>query len=54
MLKISNFNNIDDDFISLMTEIIEKYDTLIFATPVYWYSMSRILKKSFFIDSLIY
>ena len=27
--------------------IIEKYDTLIFATPVYWYSMSGIMKVFF-------
>jgi len=41
------FNNIDDDFINLMTEIIEKYDTILFATPVYWYNMSGILKVFF-------
>lgn len=39
--------NKDDDFIPLMREIIAKYDTLIFATPVYWYSMSGILKVFF-------
>jgi len=42
-----NFANVDDDFIPLMEEIIAKYDTLIFATPVYWYSMSGILKVFF-------
>lgn len=39
--------NIDDDFLSLMKSIIEKYDTLIFATPVYWYTMSGIMKVFF-------
>ena len=39
--------NIDDDFLPLMKEIIDKYDTLIFATPIYWYSMSGIMKVFF-------
>lgn len=39
--------NRDDDFIPLIKNIIEKYDTLIFATPVYWYSMSGIMKVFF-------
>jgi len=42
-----DFNNVDDDFISLMTDVINKYDTIIFVTPVYWYSMSGILKVFF-------
>ncbi len=37
----------DDDFIPLMRRIIDGYDTLIFATPVYWYSMSGIMKVFF-------
>lgn len=37
----------DDDFIPLMRKIIDSYDTLIFATPVYWYSMSGIMKVFF-------
>ncbi len=37
----------DDDFIPLMRKIIDGYDTLIFATPVYWYSMSGIMKVFF-------
>ena len=41
------YKNAKDDFISLITEIIENYDTIIFATPVYWYSMSGILKVFF-------
>jgi multimeric flavodoxin WrbA len=39
--------NRDDDFLPLIKSIIEKYDTLIFATPVYWYSMSGIMKVFF-------
>lgn len=39
--------NRDDDFFELVQGIIEKYDTLIFATPVYWYSMSGIMKVFF-------
>ncbi|MFT4642420.1 MAG: multimeric flavodoxin WrbA [Candidatus Azotimanducaceae bacterium] len=42
-----DFKNANDDFLPLMEEIIEKYDTIIFATPVYWYSMSGILKVFF-------
>ena len=39
--------NRDDDFIPLIKNIIEKYDTLIFVTPVYWYNMSGIMKVFF-------
>ncbi|MDI9310102.1 MAG: flavodoxin family protein [Limnohabitans sp.] len=39
--------NRNDDFLPLMKEIIQKYDTLIFATPIYWYSMSGIMKVFF-------
>ncbi len=39
--------NREDDFIPLMRHIVEKYDAIIFATPVYWYSMSGILKVFF-------
>lgn len=39
--------NRSDDFLPLIKSIIEKYDTLIFATPVYWYSMSGIMKVFF-------
>lgn len=42
-----DFSNCEDDFIPLMEEIINKYDTIIFATPVYWYSMSGTLKNFF-------
>ena len=39
--------NAGDDFIPLMKRAVENYDTIIFATPVYWYSMSGILKVFF-------
>jgi len=39
--------NIGDDFLPLIRRIIEKYDTLIFATPIYWYNMSGIMKVFF-------
>ena len=39
--------NKDDDFIPLMRKIITNYERIIFATPVYWYSMSAIMKTFF-------
>ena len=42
-----DFSNANDDFLPLMEEIITKYDTIIFATPVYWYAMSGTLKHFF-------
>jgi len=41
------YKNKDDDFIELITNIIKTYDNIIFATPVYWYSMSGVLKVFF-------
>ena len=38
--------NQNDDFISTIKIIVE-YDTIIFATPVYWYSMSGTMKTFF-------
>lgn len=35
--------NIDDDFIPLMHKLLH-YDNMIFASPVYWYSMSAQMK----------
>ncbi|WP_375559515.1 flavodoxin family protein [Bernardetia sp. OM2101] len=47
---ISNYDydsrNKNDDFLPLMREIVE-YDLIIFATPIYWYSMSGIMKTFF-------
>lgn len=49
--NISHFDyshaNQEDDFIDLMKDIVNQYDVFIFATPVYWYSMSGILKVFF-------
>lgn len=36
----------DDDFMHVMCQIVE-YDLIIFATPVYWYAMSGIMKNFF-------
>ena len=41
------YQNQDDDFLPLIRDIVEKYDVIIFATPVYWYSMSGIMKAFF-------
>lgn len=41
-----DFSNSDDDFIPLIENVLQ-YDTLVFATPVYWYSMSAQLKTFF-------
>lgn len=35
--------NRNDDYIPLMRNLIDNYDTFIFATTVYWYSMSGII-----------
>ena len=42
-----NYANRDDDYLPLMRDILDNYDMLIFATPVYWYSMSGIMKVFF-------
>ena len=39
--------NKNDDYLPLMKKLIEKYDKFILATPVYWYSMSGIMKVFF-------
>ncbi len=39
--------NMEDDYIPLMRQIVKNYDTVIFATPVYWYSMSGVMKVFF-------
>ena len=41
------FKNSGDDFLPVMREIVENYDLIIFATPVYWYTMSGIMKVFF-------
>jgi multimeric flavodoxin WrbA len=56
LIDLNNFNisyydyehrNKNDDFLHLVQNIICNYDILIFATPVYWYSMSGIMKVFF-------
>lgn len=42
-----DYKNEGDDFLKLIAGIIKEYDVIIFATPVYWYSMSGILKVFF-------
>lgn len=42
-----DYQNQDDDFLPLMRHLTANYDTFIFATPVYWYSMSGIMKTFF-------
>ena len=42
-----NYKNAEDDFIPLLERIVENYTTLVFATPVYWYSMSGLMKVFF-------
>lgn len=44
------FKNRDDDFHPLIDKIVNQYDLIIFATPVYWYTMSGILKT--FLDRI--
>lgn len=39
--------NRTDEYLPLMKKLVEKYDTFIFATPVYWYAMSGIMKVFF-------
>ncbi len=39
--------NRGDDFLPLMSRLIEAYDVFVFATPVYWYAMSGIVKVFF-------
>lgn len=41
------FGNQEDDFLPLIRRLIAEYDTFIFATPVYWYTMSGIMKVFF-------
>lgn len=38
------FENSDDDFLPLIKDIVSHYQIIIFATPVYWYTMSGTMK----------
>lgn len=42
-----DFNNRHDDFLPLIKEIVDQYELVIFATPVYWYTMSGTMKIFF-------
>lgn len=41
------FKNANDDFAPLFKHIVKTYSVLIFATPIYWYTMSGLLKVFF-------
>ena len=41
------FKNSNDDFLPLIKEIVNKYEIIIFATRVYWYTMSGTMKIFF-------
>ena len=38
------FKNQNDDFNTLFKDIVTNYDTIVLATPIYWYTMSGLLK----------
>ena len=42
-----DYKNRDDDFQPLFKDIVTNYKTIIFVTPIYWYSMSGLLKVFF-------
>lgn len=42
-----DYKNEGDDFYPLIKNIVENYDVIIFASPVYWYSMSAYTKVFF-------
>ncbi|GAB1309510.1 flavodoxin family protein [Urechidicola sp. KH5] len=39
-----NYSNEKDDFLSTVTTIASNYENIIFITPIYWYTMSGLLK----------
>ena len=41
------FKNASDDFHPFMKKLVNNYEIIIFATPVYWYTMSGIMKTFF-------
>lgn len=45
-----DYRNKDDDFLPLMRRMADEFDLFVFATPVYWYSMSGKMKA--FMDRL--
>ncbi len=56
-LKSLNFSdydyqsgNLDDDFLPTVRKLVNNYEHIIWATPVYWYTMSALMKR--FIDRI--
>ena len=45
-----DFKNQNDGFNALFKTIVQNYETIVFATPIYWYTMSGLLKV--FIDRI--
>ncbi len=45
-----DYDNKDDDFIGFMKHVVKNYDHIVLASPVYWYSVSGIMKN--FIDRI--
>ena len=41
-----DYKNADDDFIGL-AERMTQYQNIVFATPIYWYAMSAVMKRFF-------
>jgi multimeric flavodoxin WrbA len=41
------FKNSNDDFLPLIKEITNNFEIIVFATPVYWYTMSGTMKIFF-------
>ncbi|HMW40316.1 MAG: flavodoxin family protein [Saprospiraceae bacterium] len=41
------FKNQEDDFLNTFRTIVDNYELIIFATPVYWYAMSGTMKIFF-------
>lgn len=41
------YKNKEDDFIELFKNIVTNYNSIIFVTPIYWYTMSGLMKVFF-------
>ncbi|MEZ5471085.1 MAG: NAD(P)H-dependent oxidoreductase [Marinicella sp.] len=42
--------NLDDEFLPTIRNIVNNYQTVVLATPVYWYTMSALMKR--FLDRI--
>jgi multimeric flavodoxin WrbA len=56
-LSVLNFSDYDyqsknsnDDFLPTIRRIVNEYDHIVWVTPVYWYSMSAVMKR--FLDRI--